>query len=134
MEKQLRRWSVAILALAALPTIAGVRISSPPAHLYLEAERPKADTVLAASPSAIVLWFSQEPLPNTTEIRMRNPAGAEQLLGQVTGDVDDPFVFQAAVNGALPPGKYTVNWRTISDDEPGGLLRDGYFAFTVAVP
>jgi methionine-rich copper-binding protein CopC len=134
MEGSPRRWLPTIVALLALSLVAVAAMGLRPAHLYLEAEQPTADSTIFASPPAVVLWFSQEPLPNETQIRLRNAEGSDQALGEVRGDPNDPFVFQAEVRGTLPPGKYTVRWRTLSDDEPGGLVRDGVFAFIVAAP
>ena len=122
-----------LLALLGLPVIAAAG-SLPPDHLYLEAESPRQDTTLVDSPPAIMLWFSQEPLPNTTEIRLLDETGVAQTVSKVRGDPDDPFLFVADVTGKLSAGKYKVFWRTYSDDEPGGLLRDGMFQFTVRAP
>ena len=130
----IRRWSPLIVTLVALPVIAAAGSLPRPDHLYLEAESPRQDTTLVDSPSVIMLWFSQEPLPNTTEIRLLNETGAAQTVSKVRGDPDDPFHFVADVTGKLPAGKYKVFWRTYSDDEPGGLLRDGSFQFSVRAP
>jgi methionine-rich copper-binding protein CopC len=127
-------WPSVALALA-LPLIAaGGSALAPARHLYLEAESPRADTTLVASPPAIMLWFSQEPLPDKTEIKLLDASGAVQPVSAVRGDAEDPFHFQADVLGTLPPGKYQVRWLTWSDDEPGGFLREGTFTFSVKAP
>jgi methionine-rich copper-binding protein CopC len=134
-----RRWLPGVLVLATLPLIVAATKLARPDHLYLEAELPKDDaTNPIASPPAIMLWFSQEPLPNRTEIRLVDANGAQQALSKVRGDPEDPFHFVADVTGALPAGKYRVFWLTYSDDEPeefpDGLLRNGTFQFVVGAP
>jgi methionine-rich copper-binding protein CopC len=128
------RWSPGAVALTALVIVGTTSALGPTRHLYLEAESPRADTTLVASPPAIMLWFSQEPLPNTTEIKLLDASGAVQPVSAVRGDAEDPFHFRADVLGTLPPGKYQVRWLTWSDDEPGGFLRDGSFTFSVKAP
>ena len=125
------RWAVAtpLAALTLLPLLggSGPRVRE---HLYLEAEVPKADTTIT-SPAQIVLFFSQEPLRDSTHIQLFDAAGKEMKIGPVVGDPNDPFVYKSNVPDKLPPGAYYVKWLTWSDDEPGGFLRDGAWYFTV---
>ena len=136
---RVRRWLPWVFGLAALPLIVAATSHPTQDHLYLEAELPKDDaTKLIPSPPAIMLWFSQEPLPNRTEIRLLDANGAERPVSKVRGDPEDPFHFVADVIGTLPAGKYKVVWLTYSDDEPeefpDGLLRNGAFQFVVGAP
>jgi methionine-rich copper-binding protein CopC len=136
---RVRRWLPGVFALGTLPVMVAAMILPRSHHLYLEAELPKDDaTKLIPSPPAIMLWFSQEPLPNRTEIRLLDANGAERPVSKVRGDPEDPFHFVSDVIGTLPAGKYKVVWLTYSDDEPeefpNGLLRNGTFQFVVGAP
>jgi methionine-rich copper-binding protein CopC len=129
---RIRRWSPLILTLAALPLIGAAKIRERSAHILLEYAVP--GKVVEASPPTIELWFTQDPLPNETRIRLFDAAGKEQPLGDVVGDPENPYHFIAAIRQKLPNGTYKVFWRTMSDDEPGGFVREDKFDFTVQAP
>jgi methionine-rich copper-binding protein CopC len=125
------RWAIwsSLAGLALLPVLVG---STPrlPTHLYLEAEFPKADTSITY-PAEIVVFFSQEPLPNKTQIHLFDAAGKELALGPVYADSASSFVYHANIPRELPPARYMVRWETWSDDEPGGMQFLGNWKFTV---
>jgi methionine-rich copper-binding protein CopC len=122
------RW--APLALLTLLPLIGSATAKVADHLYLEAEFPKADTTIT-SPTQIVLYFSQEPLRDSTHVHLFDAANREIKIGAVEDDPNDPFVYAVNVPTKLPAGVYNVNWYTWSDDEPGGLLREGGWKFKV---
>jgi copper resistance protein C len=119
------------LLLVALLLLIGARWDA--RHLYLEAEFPTADST-TTFPAEIVVWFSQVPLPKTTEIHLFDAAKKELKVGPILADSLDPYVYKVAVPDTLRPGVYNVDWSTWSDDEPGGLKIGGQWKFTVIAP
>ncbi|MGH7649240.1 MAG: copper resistance CopC/CopD family protein [Gemmatimonadaceae bacterium] len=99
------------------------------AHLVLVASAPPAGSALGAAPSAIGLSFSEDPQLAATHIEVLNASGTRVDSG-VPRLVQIPkHTVEVAVAGTLAPGKYTVRWRTTSDD---GHPVHGSFTFTIA--
>jgi methionine-rich copper-binding protein CopC len=115
-------------------------------HLKLLRSDPAEDAVLARPPAAVRLWFSQRAEAAVTRVRLVGPRGTVALGGveryeaAAEGEVprmptrpgrapDAPV--GAAVRGAMPPGPYTLEWRTMSAD---GHPVSGRVAFRVAPP
>lgn len=96
-------------------------------HLRLLKSEPAADTVVAAPPGEIHLWFSEEPAVRVTTIQV-TVAGETSKLETVTADAEDGKHIIAAVDTAGPSGRWTVAWRTMSRD---GHVVSGEIAFRV---
>jgi methionine-rich copper-binding protein CopC len=96
-------------------------------HLRLLKSEPAADTVVAAPPGEIHLWFSEEPAVRVTTVQV-TVAGQTRRLEKVTADAEDGKHIIAAVDTAGPPGAWTVAWRTMSRD---GHVVSGEVAFRV---
>lgn len=99
-------------------------------HLELTKSEPAKGATLTQSPSAIQLWYSQEPQVKLTTVKLTGPAG-ELDLKPVTVVGEDGKHLSAPVPGALAPGAYTVAWRTLARD---GHVVNGEFGFSIAAP
>lgn len=84
-------------------------------HLRLAKSEPARDAVVAA-PKQLSLWFSLKPAMSITTVKLTGASAIAIRLGKPThsGDVNAPVV--VAIEEALPPGKYTVAWKTASSD------------------
>jgi methionine-rich copper-binding protein CopC len=100
--------AITAFTLAAAPVDAAM-------HLRLTKSSPAKDTVLAAAPAQISLWYSQEPTLRLSSVTLTGPNGAV-ALGAVAQDPRDKTLLTAKVEGAMPPGAYTIAWRTASSD------------------
>lgn len=121
--------------LLSLPMVALALIAAVPApsndadiHFGLTRSVPEAGASVA-SPSAVQLWFTEEPAEGTIAIRLVEAEDADVHVGEAIQDADDPRAFAVALHGALAPGVYTVSWRGMGSD--GHVVRDT-FQFTVA--
>lgn len=90
-------------------------------HLRLVRSTPTKDSVLAAAPTHVMLWFSQEPQTRLSSITLTGPNGATVALGPVTQCPTENVLIFAKVEAAMPAGSYTIAWRTASAD--GHVIR-----------
>jgi methionine-rich copper-binding protein CopC len=128
------KWVALALSFGVLPFVGGMSSSQKDVHLYLEASIPGEDTVVTSLPE-ITLWFSQQPWPNTTEIRVYDVDAKKRMdVRAVYGYDDDPFTYSAMLAAPLPPGHYLVWWRTKSDDGEPAPLIGGDIPFVVKAP
>lgn len=106
----------AVIALTvALSLVPGSRVS---AHAKYERSEPADGAVLEKAPPRVDVWFSQEMarkggLPSLVVV---NDVGDQVDLGSVLDDNDRKHVF-ADLAPALPEGRYTVIWHTLSDED-----------------
>lgn len=109
---------------AAAAALLGLAAATPAAaHSDLHHSEPADGAVLRAPPSTVVLTF-HAPVRVTT-LRLLDGAGRERPMrregerGAAVGEV------RAAVQGALPPGDYRIEWRGVSPDghAGGGAVR-----------
>ena len=110
----------------ALSLAAGAR--APAAmHLRLVKSEPASNAVVAA-PTQLRLWFSLKPAMAITTVKLATSGDVAIKVGKPAhaGDVKLPVV--VAVEEALAPGKYTVSWKTASNDMHP---MTGSFNFTV---
>lgn len=99
------------------------------AHLVLVSSAPPAGSTLAAAPSAVGLSFSEDPQLGATRIEVLNASGARVDSGAPTLVHLPKHTLEVGLQGSLTPGKYTVRWRTTSDD---GHPVHGVFTFTIS--
>lgn len=97
-------------------------------HFELRRSAPAADTVLAASPERIQLWFSQEPRAEGARIRLVDGAGEQIELGATAPVPDTATSLRASVPTTLTAGAYTIHWRAMAAD---GHVVTGEIPFTV---
>ena len=109
------------LALILCPAIAW-------AHAHLKRSEPTGGSRLTGSPQAIRLWFTERPELSMTAVLVRDSTGREFALAQLVSDSADPLLVSAPVSQPLPPGRYTVAWRTAASD---GHPSHGTFSFVV---
>lgn len=112
------------LGLAGAVLALGIAAAAPAAaHSGVHASEPADGAVLRAAPPAVVLAF-MEPVRVTT-LRLLDEAGRERPLRREGERTAATREVRAAVQGALPPGAYRVEWRGASADGHvgGGTLR-----------
>lgn len=97
-----------------------------PLHLKLDKSDPTADSVLAASPTAVRLWFSQAVELPATKITITDAAKKAIATKALEKAADGAVV--AALDAPLAAGTYTVSWRTMAKD---GHVIKGDFGFSV---
>src|SRR4051812_23405095 len=119
MNRQLRFWLA--VALILWP-------SSAWAHAHLKRSEPAAGSRIGGSPTVIRLWFSERPELSMTVISLTDAAGKRFALEPAAHELSDPLEISLRVITALPPGRYTLDWRTAASD---GHPTHGTFAFTV---
>lgn len=117
-------------------------------HLKLLRSDPADAAVLATAPTAVRLWFSQRAEVAVTRVQLVGPRGPVALgtlaraeaaaasAGEVPrmplrpGHVAEEAVV-VPVRGPMPPGAYTITWRTMAAD---GHPVSGRVAFRVGAP
>src|ERR1700682_2227723 len=98
------------------------------AHAHLKHSEPAGGSRIASSPQLIRLWFSERPELSMTAVSLKDSNGKELPLAMLRIDPDDPLVVSVGVGQLLPPGRYTVTWRTAASD---GHPSHGSFSFVV---
>ncbi len=125
----MRSWTAALAALVAVVGLVAGNASAASAHGLLVRSDPAAGEMLAASPNAISLWFSETVEVEPGWVTVTDASGARQDLGNTRIARDD--VLQVTVNiKTLSQGAYTVRWRAVSVDTH---VVAGAFQFGVGV-
>ena len=99
------------------------------AHALLKRSDPAASSTIAASPQLIRLWFSERPELRMTSVSLTDATGQAFALDTPTADPGTQLGISFRVSKTLPPGRYTVSWRTAASD---GHPSHGSFSFFVA--
>jgi methionine-rich copper-binding protein CopC len=125
-----RLFSATFVTLAAGIAVILLPAAGAAAHADLESSMPADGEVLAESPAAVDAYFSQEMarsegLPTLVVV---NEAGDVLSEESVLDDADRTHI-SAALPPALPEGRYTVIWHTLSDED--GEEAQGAFHFYV---
>jgi copper transport protein len=133
-----------VLALLALlvPALSAVEASERPyadrlapaaqVHVELRSSSPGRDAVLAAPPDSVSLHFTGEVDPSLSRIEVTGPDGRGVRLGAVEHPgPDERDRLRATLPSVLEPGRYRVDWRTVS---PDGHVVQGSFDFWVERP
>jgi copper transport protein len=96
-------------------------------HATLLRSTPAAKSHLAKPPDAIRLVFSEQVVPELSQITLVRPDGGSTQL-KVANDPHDVHTLVGRVDGAITGGLYKVSWRVVSaDGHPVG----GTFAFSL---
>jgi len=116
-----------VLALAGALVLAGTAY----AHADYARSEPGAGSVVSAPPERVEIWFTQDMFRRAGEnwIRVVGADGAEVQAGEAEIDDDDRRRLTVAVQPDVPPGEYTVTWRTLSAED--GDDEEGSFTFTL---
>jgi copper transport protein len=97
------------------------------AHARLVRSSPGANAVLDSAPTTLGLWFSERPEPRFTVIQLLDSTGAAIPLGAPTNVAQNGLTL--AITRPLPPGPYSVVWRTAASD---GHPTNGNFSFRIS--
>jgi len=104
------------------------------AHTELEGSDPAADAVLAELPAAVTLMFTTDVQLGLSSVTVTSTSvgGAVASVGELAYfSADQRDVLVLPLTAALPPGGYTVSWRTAG---PDGHPISGDYAFQVKSP
>ena len=97
------------------------------AHAFLDHADPRVGSTVPVAPAEVRLWFTQDVEPAFSTIEVLDAGGKRVDGGHVESDPNDRTVLRVALQ-KLPPGTYTVNWRSVSvDTHPS----QGRFTFRV---
>jgi copper transport protein len=133
--------ALALLALLALappalgasgqPEGTGVALPAQ-SHVELRSSSPGRDAVLASAPDAVSLHFTGRVDTALSRIEVTGPDGRGLRLGALEHPgPDDEDRLRATLPSALEPGRYRVDWRTVS---PDGHVVQGSFDFWIERP
>lgn len=113
----------------ALLTTAG----SAGAHARLKESTPAVGEVLEASPAEVSITFTNDiqKITGTYDIAVENEAGQSFTAGPPLIDEEDRSVMTVPLQPNLPPGRYVVTYKNVSDAD-GDPFEAGY-AFYVGV-
>jgi len=122
MYRVLAMGSLGLAAMAAAPFAK---------HTHLERSEPGADSTISVAPTAIKLWFSGAVQVRVTTVRITRADSTTIEVAPARQGTGERAPIILGVRGTVPPGRYSVAWRTMSRD--GHPVR-GTFAFTLAAP
>jgi copper resistance protein C len=103
--------------------LVGVGVSPANAHNVLVRTSPVDGSTVATLPDVIVLTFDEPGRADGTVVAVTGPAGNVASGAAMLIDSD----VRQAVGAGSPSGRYTVDWRVVSDD---GHPVTGSFSFT----
>lgn len=123
-----------LLALLLVVALAGWGTAMPApvsAHAEPEEADPPIEGIVPAGPERLHVWFGQELFRRAGEnaLEVRNAAGDRVDLDDLLIDDLDRAHASVGLPPDLPPGTYTVTWRTLSAVD--GDHADGAFTFTI---
>jgi methionine-rich copper-binding protein CopC/uncharacterized membrane protein len=101
------------------------------AHALLVRTTPEAGAELSTAPALLELWFSEPLEDQFSNIYLVDALGNEFGRGASTVDAADSFHMTLPL-AELPPGIYTVIWRTLSQAD--GHEWVGSFPLTILLP
>jgi copper resistance protein C len=113
----------------AAPRVSARVTSGAALHLHLERSEPAANDTITTAPSAVRLWFSEQPELAVTTVRLNAAAGGPVGVAPLTRDAGADAPVVAPLRGVLVAGAYTVWWRSTARD---GHVSTGQFQFVVA--
>jgi methionine-rich copper-binding protein CopC len=97
------------------------------AHAHLVSATP-AEKAVVASPSNIVVHFSEGLEPKFSSFDLTNAAGAKIAMADIAVDAKDKKTLTGTPKAPLAPGAYEVAWHVVAGD---GHKSEGKFGFTV---
>lgn len=102
------------------------------AHALPERANPPIDGRVAAAPTKVEVWFSQEVDPSQARLTVIAPDGSQVDKGDTAIDLNDPHHQHVTVSlqPGLGPGHYTVQWHSQSIIDSDAV--DGSFRFTIS--
>ena len=121
------RWQRGLVAAVAVLAFAATAW----AHPKLVYSRPVANAQLSRPPARVQVWFDEELNTKGSKLTVWNQDNERVDTGDGKVSLDDRKLIEAALK-PLPPGRYTVQWRAMADDDRG--VTQGEFTFRVAAP
>ena len=121
------RWRRGLVAAVAVLAFAATAW----AHPKMVLSRPVANAQLARPPAKVQVWFDEELNTKGSKLTVWNQDNERVDTGDGKVSLDDRKLIKAALK-PLPPGRYTVQWRAMADDDRG--VTQGEFTFRVAAP
>ena len=117
-----------LLIVAYLATATGVS-----GHARVKESSPAAGEVLAASPAAVSITFTNDiqRIAGSYTLSVTDETGQEFTAGPPAIPDDDRSTMSAPLQPSLPPGRYVVKYTNLSDAD--GDPFEGGFAFYVGV-
>lgn len=97
------------------------------AHAFLDHADPRVGSTVAASPSEVRLWFTQDLEPAFSRIEVIDASGNRVSTEPAQVDKQDRTQLHVGLP-RLATGLYTVNWRMLSVDTH---VTEGKFTFRV---
>lgn len=101
------------------------------AHPKLVRSRPAANAFLTQPPTKVQVWFHEELDTKGSRLMVWNEQGKQVDRKDSKVSLDDRMLMEVGLD-LLPPGRYTVKWRAMADDDKA--VTQGEFPFTVATP
>ncbi len=98
------------------------------AHALLVKAVPAVGGVVAASPSAIKITYSEAIEPRFSGIELKGADGHVVATGAASADPGDRATLVVPLQGVLGPGSYKVTWHVVSVDTH---KTQGSFSFEV---
>ncbi len=98
------------------------------AHAGARLSDPLEGSTLGDTPSLVRIYFSEQPEPTLSSIRVLDTDGRAYQIGNPELVADDPLSLSVRVQ-PLPTGVYIVTWRNLSAVD--GHATDGSYAFGV---
>jgi methionine-rich copper-binding protein CopC len=99
------------------------------AHAHLLQSAPAADAVVTAAPDVLRFDFSEGVQLAFTGVTLHGPDGGIAPIGHAQLAPKNDKEVLVPVPRVLTAGKYTVEWRALSDD---GHTTHGSYVFSVA--
>ncbi|MGQ0700714.1 MAG: copper resistance CopC family protein [Panacagrimonas sp.] len=100
-------------------------------HAALTKSIPGKREVLSHSPARIELQFNEKVEVKFSTVSLEAAGGAVLPLDRPAPDPDNPYQLNVGIPKPLAAGKYSVNYRVLSQD--GHILKNSY-SFTVQPP
>lgn len=101
-------------------------------HTHLIKSEPADNDTLSASPTAVKLWFTEDPELAVTSIKLLMPMGSDSMrlaLSQVHRDAAAHSPVVADIKDHCAPGRYVIVWKTAA---PDGHPAAGTITFVVS--
>lgn len=126
----IRRW----LSAVAVVTIVIGQAAVAAAHARFDHSTPNPGQVVQTNPPRVDIYTAQDmrKLAGANDIMVTGSDGARVDDGTTVVDDSDRRHFSVGLKGNLPPGRYVVSFKTLSDED--GENDQGAFAFYVGTP
>jgi len=98
------------------------------AHPKIVLARPAPSVSLFRVPVKVQVWFDEELDPRGSKLTVWNQERAQVDRGDGRVSLDDRKLLEVNLHW-LAPGRYTVKWRAMADDDKG--VSQGEFTFRV---